>query len=84
MIELLSKFGPGELIGLTAVVGGLICGVVAIVMGIGLEIRKVELAADLKKTMLERGMSADEIRMVMDAGSASSLKSCKQPAFEEV
>jgi hypothetical protein len=84
MFELLSKFNPGELIGLTAVVGGLICGVVAIVMGVGLEIRKTELAAGLKKTMLERGMSADEIRMVMDTGSKSSLESRKQPAYEEV
>jgi hypothetical protein len=78
MFELLSKFHPDELIGLTAVVGGLICGVVGIVMGVGLAIRKTELAAGLKKSMLERGMSAEEIRMVMDSGSCSSLEHGKQ------
>ena len=84
MFELLSKFNPGELIGLTAVVGGLICGTVGIVMGVGLAIRKTELEAGLKKTMLERGMSAEEIRMVMDGGSCNSVEHGKQPAYEEV
>jgi hypothetical protein len=84
MFELLSKFNPGELIGLTAVVGGLICGTVAIVMGVGLAIRKTELEAGLKKTMLERGMSAEEIRMVMDGRSCNSLEHGKQPAYAEV
>ena len=60
MFELLSKFEPPQLIGLTVIVGGLICGLVATVMGIGLAIRKTELAASLKKSMLERGMSAQE------------------------
>jgi hypothetical protein len=84
MHELLSKFEPGELIGLTAVVGGLVCGIVAIVMGVGLTIRKAELEAGLKKSMLERGMSAEEIRMVMEAGSCTSGEHCKQPAYSEV
>lgn len=84
MLELLSKFEPGELIGLTAVVGGLICGVLGTVMGIGLAIRKNELEASLKKSMLERGMSAEEIRMVMDAGSYDELEHRKQPAYSEV
>jgi hypothetical protein len=84
MIELLSKFEPGELIGLTAVLGGLICGVTGIVMGIGLAIRKTELESGLKKAMVERGMSAEEIRMVMDAGSDRSLAHGKKPAYQEV
>jgi hypothetical protein len=84
MFELLSKFEPGELIGLTAVVGGLICGILGTVMGIGLAIRKMELEASLKKSMLERGMSAEEIRMVMDAGSYKELEHRKQPAYSEV
>ena len=84
MIELLSKFEAGELIGLTAVVGGLLCGLVAIVMGTGLAIRKTELTVGLKKSMLERGMSAEEIRMVMEAGSGNSPEHGKQPAYREV
>ena len=84
MLELLSKFNAGELIGLTAVAGGLLCGALAIVMGVGLAIRKTELEAGLKRSMLERGMSAEEIRMVMDAGSDCSLEHGKQPAYAEV
>ena len=84
MIELLSKFNAGELIGLTAVVGGLLCGTLAIVMGVGLAIRRTELEAGLKKSMLERGMSAEEIRMVMESGSQTSLEHRKQPAYREV
>jgi hypothetical protein len=90
MFELLSKFEPGQLIGLTAVVGGLSCGALAIVMGIWLAMRKTELEAGLKRSMLERGMSAAEIRIVMEAGSCSSNEHgdqpahAKQPAYSEI
>ena len=77
MEELLSKFEPGHLIGLVSVIGGFACGIVAIVMGVGLEIRRVELAADLKKDMLERGMTAEEIRIVMEAGTNKAQDLCK-------
>ena len=84
MYELLSRMHPGEFIGLTAVAGGLLCGLVAIVMGIGLEMRRVELAAALKKNMLERGMTPEEIRIVMEAGSCRSEQPAKEPAYSEV
>ena len=84
MHELLLKMGPGHLIGLVAVAGGLVCGIVAIVMGIGLEIRRVELAAALKKDMLERGMTAEEIRIVMEAGSKIPKRPGKGPVDAEV
>jgi hypothetical protein len=74
MIELLSKFPSDELIGLVAVVGGLliglICGPTAIIGAYWIQIRQMA----LKQEMLNRGMSADEIRMVVDAGSKSSRK----------
>jgi len=84
MHELLLKMGPGHLIGLVAVAGGLVCGIVAIVMGIGLEIRRGELAAALKKDMLERGMTAEEIRIVMEAGSKIPQRPSKGPVDAEV
>jgi hypothetical protein len=84
MYELLSKVEPGHLIGLVSIVGGFACAIVAIVMGVGLEIRRAELAAGLKKDMLERGMSAEEIRIVMEAGSKNSVHLCKSPADAEV
>jgi hypothetical protein len=76
MPELLSRFEAGEMIGLVAVSGGLLCGLVAIVMGIWHEHRKTEINAALKQDMLNRGMSADEIRTVLDAGTGASSKRC--------
>jgi hypothetical protein len=84
MYELFSKMEPGELIGLVAVVGGLVCGIIAIVMGVGLEMRRIELAAALKKDMLERGMTPEEIRIVMEAGSKHAQRLCKDPVAAEV
>jgi hypothetical protein len=84
MYELLSKFEPGQLIGLVAVSGGLLCGLVAIVMGIGLEMHRVNIAASLKKSMLDRGMTAEEIRMVMESGSKDSEHPEKSPMPAEV
>jgi hypothetical protein len=84
MYELLSKIEPGHLIGLVSVVGGFACGIVAIVMGVGLGVRRAELAAALKKDMLERGMSAEEIRIVMEAGSNRSHHLHKSPMDAEV
>jgi hypothetical protein len=84
MVEVLSKFDSGELIGLVAVLGTFGCGALGIIMGVGYAIRKMELAAGLKKAMLERGMSAEEIRMVMDAGERESLEHPKKSVYSEV
>ena len=74
MLELLSKFDSGELIGLVAVAGGLICGIIGTFMGIWLELRRTEIAGALKQEMLNRGMTADEIRTVLEAGTPGSGK----------
>jgi hypothetical protein len=39
-------------------------------------VREAELEANLKRDMLERGMSAEEIRMVIDATSQRDGKRC--------
>jgi hypothetical protein len=72
--EFLAKFNAGELIGLVAVAGGLLCGMFAIVMGCWEKIRRAELSAGLKRDMLNRGMSAEEIRTVLEAGTKGSRK----------
>jgi hypothetical protein len=84
MHELLSKMEPGHLIGLVSVIGWFACGIVAIVMGVGLAVRRVELAAELKKDMLERGMTAEEIRIVMEAGTNKAHGHRKSPMEVEV
>jgi hypothetical protein len=72
MGEFLSKFDAGELIAFLAVGGGLGIAVVAILSGIWLEMRKHEMGMALKQDMLNRGMSADEIQTVLDAGTKRS------------
>ncbi len=84
MHEFLSRLEPGHLIGLTAVLGVFACGMVAIVMGIRLGIRSLELTSALKQSMLDRGMTAEEIRIVMEAGSGSSRQHCKDAMVAEV
>ena len=74
MSELLSKFDGGELIGLVAVAGSMLCGMLAIIMGVWHSNRKSEIAAALKQDMLNRGMSADDIRTVLDAGADASRR----------
>jgi hypothetical protein len=88
MEAILSKFEPGELIGLVAVSGGLLvgllCGLSGIIMGIWHNARQTEITASLKRDMLNRGMSAEEIRVVIEAGTHSSHKgSHKHPLCNE-
>jgi hypothetical protein len=75
MNDLLSKFNSGELIGLVAAVGvlliPLVCGTTAIIMNYLHKTHQLE----LKRDMLNRGMSADEIQVVLEAGSKKPQKS---------
>ncbi len=78
MFELLSRFHPGEIIGLVAVVGGLLVVITSVLGGIWREVRKTEIAAALKQDMLNRGMSADEIEAVLEAGTKRSRKELRR------
>jgi hypothetical protein len=76
LTEFLSKFDSGELIGLVVLTGGMLLGLILGSMGILLafygqrqELRQAEIMAALKQDMLNRGMSADEICAVLEAGS---------------
>jgi hypothetical protein len=71
MGEYLSKFDGGEMIAITAIVGGLICGAIVMIGEFWRRIRKAEIDAKLKTDMLDRGMSAEEIKVVLEAGSKS-------------
>jgi hypothetical protein len=86
MYEIFSKMDPGAFVGLVALVGGQVCLLVAIVMGIVMRNRRdlAELAVAFKKEMLERGMTPEEIRIVMEAGSKNSQRLLKSPVEAEV
>jgi hypothetical protein len=77
MGDLLSKFTSGELIGLVAVVGGLICGTVWVIAYYWYEMRRTETDAALKQEMLGRGMSAEDIQTVLEAGSGERPRSSR-------
>ena len=67
MSDFLSKFSAQDMIGLVAVFGGLLIGITAIVASFWFKARKTEITAALKQDMLNRGMSADEIKTVLEA-----------------
>ena len=69
------------LFGLVAVAGGMSMGLILGIMGIllgfyaqRLNYRRAEIFAGLKQDMLNRGMSANEICMVLEAGTKDTLK----------
>ena len=70
MSEFLSKISPNDMIPMLLFGGGLLIGLVSVIGGVWLRIHKANLAARLKQDMLERGMSAEEIKTVIDAGRA--------------
>ena len=74
MVDYLSKYSPGELIALVSVVGGLICGTVTILAIYWYSCHKVDVDARLKADMLDRGMSAEEIKTVLEAGSTTDAE----------
>jgi hypothetical protein len=69
MFEFLSRFNGGELIGLTAVTGGLLIAISAILASQWRRVRIAEMDASLKQQMLDKGMSAAEIAQVMGASN---------------
>jgi hypothetical protein len=74
LADMLSRFNFGELMGFLAVGGGLLIGLVAVAGGLWVELRKNEMTAALKQDMLSRGMSPDEIKFVLDAGTNRSRR----------
>lgn len=78
MTEFLDKFNGGELIGFVAVAGGLLCGIVcgttSIIMDHLYKLRQLA----LKQDMLNRGLTADEIQAVLDAGTKAGRKEARR------
>ena len=68
MYDLLSNLNGWGLILITAVAGGAVSLITAIVANHLLKIRESDNSTQLKQDMLDRGMSADEIKTVLEAG----------------
>jgi hypothetical protein len=76
MAEQLWRFSPAELIAVISIVGGILFLTFAVAGDLWLKARKAGIAAKLKTDMLDRGMSAEEIRIVLDAGTPPSGPKC--------
>ncbi len=72
MNEFLSRLNPGEMIALVSISGGMLIGLLCVGLGVWHKVRAEEIAAELKRDMLDRGMSADEIKTVLEAGPRQS------------
>jgi hypothetical protein len=72
MNELIAKMQPGEFIGLVAIVSGVLAGIIipsVLIVTLYLRnSRRDSMEYDLKREMLDRGMSADDIERVIRVG----------------
>ena len=73
MTEFLSKFDSGELIGLFAMAGGFLCALSAIVGGILAKCWRHARELSFKEELLARGLSAEEVRTVIDSGAEGAF-----------
>ena len=77
MREIITKLPPDEILGLVAIVGAFVCGMLGIIMVIVMQClhhRREQMKDSLKQDMLSRGMSAEEIVTILEAGSELSVK----------
>jgi hypothetical protein len=83
--EIVSKLNGGEILGLC----GIVVGLLALLGGLGVAVTKVvasyyrrtqldEMEATLKLEMIQRGMSADDIKQVLEAKMGSSRRAWLQ------
>ncbi len=68
MGDLLARLSGEDVGGIIVCAGGVIFAVTLVVSVCWYKIRKSEIAAALKQDMLNRGMSAEEIKTVIEAG----------------
>jgi hypothetical protein len=74
MTDFLSKFRSGEIIGLVAIVCSFLFVISPIIAFCWYKIHKNSTAAALKQDMLNRGMSAEEIKIVLEAGTQAPAR----------
>jgi hypothetical protein len=69
MNEFLSKFHSDDLVLMIVMLGGVLIGLSAVIGGCVVKILKSNNQTKLKHEMIVRGMSADEIKAILEAGS---------------
>ena len=68
MHDLFARFHPDELIGLTAVVGGVLVALTWVVAYYWRKVRQVETETALKHELVQRGLTIADVERVMRAG----------------
>jgi hypothetical protein len=63
--EILRRFDANQLIGLTAVIGGLLVAMVSVVATQWRRVRIAQLETNLKRLMIEKGMPLAQVEQVM-------------------
>jgi len=63
--EILHRFDANQLIGLTAVIGGLLVAMVSVVATQWRRVRIAQLETNLKRLMIEKGMPLAQVEQVM-------------------
>jgi hypothetical protein len=81
MHEFIEQIGSDNFLGLVAIVGALLIPIVALIGAFTYKCRRLGVEATLKQLMIERGMSADEIKEVLQASIAD--KPCRGRAIRE-
>lgn len=71
-MELIDRIGPGQIIPVIAIVVGGLVGIIAIISGCLTAHSRVKHDAELRKNMLDRGMSAAEVDVAMRSFAVSS------------
>jgi len=83
MTEWLSRGDPSSIIPLlipiVAIFMGCLTGMVAIITGNWQRVRKAELAAALKQEMIQRGMSSEDIKRVLETPLVTMRKESHCP-----
>jgi hypothetical protein len=69
MSDFFSKFHSDDLVMMIVVLGGMLFGLAAIIGGCVVKILKSNNQTKLKQEMIARGMSVDEIKAILEAGS---------------
>jgi hypothetical protein len=81
--ELVASLGRGETFVLILTVLGAMVGLAFFIPVVWQKVRLAEISAGLKHQMLERGMSAEEIKTVLEAGQSVALAALGQKVSQQ-